>query len=107
MPGQWTDLRRGAGRGARRPDCSHDRCGLRAARADLPSTAMAERLKAAAMAVGGRAERLQFAAAGPRRNLRSPEARAADIVVQTRCHAFEVAVATYHGCSTWLEYHRF
>ena len=39
-----------------------------------PSTAMAVRLEAAAMALGGRAERLQFAAARPRRNRRSPEA---------------------------------
>ena len=83
-------LRRRAGRGARRPDCGHDRCGLRPARADFPSTAMADRLEAAAMAVGGRAERLQFATARPRRNHRSPE-RAADIVVQIRCHAFRVA----------------
>ena len=78
-----------AGRGARRPDCGHDRCGLRPARA--PSTAMADRLEAAASALGGRAERLQFATARGRRNHRSPEARAADIIVQMRCHAFRVA----------------
>jgi membrane protein required for colicin V production len=72
----------------------------RAARRNYPS---AQWLNGSTAAMARRPGRGFNCSARPRRHCRSPDARAADIVFRYAA-SISTAAATYHGCSTWLQW---